>query len=74
MLFRSLEVVGDTDQALIEDLKSVAREGRFVFVGRFRASSRLRAGDDVEAVVETSFMHFFDLETEAAIGAPGAAA
>ena len=69
-----LEVVGDTDQALIEDLKSVAREGRFVFVGRFRASSRLRAGDDVEAVVETSFMHFFDLETEAAIGAPGAAA
>jgi multiple sugar transport system ATP-binding protein len=68
-----LEVAGDADRALIEDLKSEAREHRFVLVGRFDARSRVRAGDDVEVVVDTPFMHFFDLETEAAIGAPGEA-
>jgi len=69
-----LEVAGDADRTLIEDLKSEAREGRVVFVGRYNARSRVRAGDDVEMVVETPSMHFFDLETEAAIGAPGEAA
>ncbi len=69
-----LEVAGDADRALLEDLRSEARERRFVFVGRFDARSRVRAGDDLEVGVDTSSMHFFDLETEAAIRSSAQAA
>jgi multiple sugar transport system ATP-binding protein len=39
------------------------REGEAVIVGRFGARSRIREGDDVEAVVDTRALHFFDPET-----------
>ena len=44
-----------------------ARARRTVFVGRFDARSAVQAGDEVEMAVETSHLHFFDLETEAAL-------
>jgi multiple sugar transport system ATP-binding protein len=64
-----LEVVEDIDRALSEDLRSEAREHRSVFVGRFDARSRVKAGDKVEMRVDTDRLHFFDLETEQALGA-----
>jgi multiple sugar transport system ATP-binding protein len=64
-----LEVVEDVDQALGEDLRSEAREHRSVFVGRFDARSTVKAGDEVEMSVDTDRLHFFDLETEQAVGA-----
>jgi multiple sugar transport system ATP-binding protein len=39
------------------------KEGEAVIVGRFGARSRIREGDDVEAVVDTRALHFFDPET-----------
>ena len=36
-------------------------------IGRFAIGSQVRAGDDVEMRVDTRRLHFFDLETEAAI-------
>src|SRR4029079_19243842 len=40
-----------------------AREGEAVVVGRFGARSRIKEGEQVEAVVDTRALHFFDLET-----------
>ncbi|HEY0416891.1 MAG TPA: sn-glycerol-3-phosphate ABC transporter ATP-binding protein UgpC [Gaiellaceae bacterium] len=39
------------------------KEGEAVIVGRFGARSRIREGDEVEAVVDTRALHFFDPET-----------
>jgi multiple sugar transport system ATP-binding protein len=64
-----LEVAEDVDRALSEDLRQEAKGQRSLFVGRFDARSRVRAGDDVEIAVNTAHLHFFDLETESAIGA-----
>jgi multiple sugar transport system ATP-binding protein len=64
-----LEVAADVDRAMIEDLRSEAREHRTVFVGRFDAQSRVRVGDEIEVAVSVDNLHFFDLETELAIRA-----
>ena len=64
-----LEVAEDVDRALSEDLRAEARGQRCVFVGRFDARSTVRVGDEVEATVDTDRLHFFDLETELALGA-----
>ena len=62
-----LEVAGDADRALAEKLRAEAGEHRTVLVARFAIDSRARAGDAIEIAVETSKLHFFDLETETAI-------
>ena len=64
-----LEVAADVDRAMIEDLRSEAREHRTVFVGRFDAQSRVRVGAEIEVAVSADNLHFFDLETELAIRA-----
>jgi multiple sugar transport system ATP-binding protein len=64
-----LEVAEDVDRALSEDLRAEARGERSVFVGRFDARSTVRVGDEIEATVDTDRLHFFDLETELALGA-----
>jgi multiple sugar transport system ATP-binding protein len=64
-----LEVAADVDRAVIDDLRSEAREQRTVFVGRFDAQSRVRVGDEIEVAVSVDKLHFFDLETELAIRA-----
>ncbi|HEY2326827.1 MAG TPA: sn-glycerol-3-phosphate ABC transporter ATP-binding protein UgpC [Gaiellaceae bacterium] len=38
-------------------------ENEAVVVGRFGARSRIQVGDDIEAVVDTRALHFFDPET-----------
>jgi multiple sugar transport system ATP-binding protein len=48
------------------------REGEAVLVGRFGARSRVKQGEDVEAVVDTRALHFFDPETGIGIYDPPA--
>jgi multiple sugar transport system ATP-binding protein len=40
-----------------------AREGEAIVVGRFGARSRIKEGEQVEAVVDTRALHFFDPQT-----------
>ena len=42
-------------------------EGEAIIVGRFGARSKVKAGDNVSAVVDTRALHFFDPETGAGI-------
>jgi multiple sugar transport system ATP-binding protein len=49
-----------------------AREGEAVIVGRFGARSRVQQGENVEAVVDTRALHFFDPETGTGIYDPPA--
>ena len=63
--------------ALTEDVRELAEdagdelgeegEASTVIVGRLGAQSRLAQGDPAELVVDTSAVHFFDLETGAGI-------
>jgi multiple sugar transport system ATP-binding protein len=62
-----LEVAGDTDRALAEDLRSEARERRTTFVCRFPIETAVRAGDEARVAVATDKLQFFDLETETAV-------
>ena len=48
------------------------REGEAVLVGRFGARSRVQQGENVEAVVDTRALHFFDPETGIGIYDPPA--
>jgi multiple sugar transport system ATP-binding protein len=62
-----LEVAGDTDRALAEDLRSDASERRTTFVCRFPTETAVRAGDEALVSVATDKLQFFDLETETAV-------
>jgi multiple sugar transport system ATP-binding protein len=62
-----LEVAGDTDRALAEDLRSDATERRTTFVCRFSTETAVRAGDEALVSVATNKLQFFDLETETAV-------
>ena len=62
-----LEVAGDTDRALAEDLRSDASERRTAFVCRFAIETAVRAGDEALVSVATDKLQFFDLETETAV-------
>ena len=68
------EVLEDVDRSMVADLESEARARRTVMVGRFGIGSRARAGAEVRMRIDTSRLHFFDLDTEAAIGDGPAAA
>jgi multiple sugar transport system ATP-binding protein len=67
----------DAKPALTEDVRELARDvgqeqqlgraDRATVVGRFAANSAVRAGHTVEVVVDTTALHFFDLETGAGI-------
>ncbi len=62
-----LEVAGDTDRTLAEDLRSDATERRTTFVCRFSTETTIRAGDEAQVSVATDKLQFFDLETETAV-------
>jgi hypothetical protein len=64
-----LEVAGDADLALAEDLKSEVGARRTTFVCRFAPESSVRPGDEARVAVSTDKLHFFDLETETAVRA-----
>jgi multiple sugar transport system ATP-binding protein len=62
------EVAADLDSTMAAELEAEASDARLPLVGRFDVASRARADASVEVVVDTSRIHYFDLETGAAIG------
>jgi multiple sugar transport system ATP-binding protein len=64
------EVLEDVDRSRVTELESEARARRTVMIGRFGEASVARPGDDVAVRVDTRRLHFFDLDTEAAIDTP----
>jgi multiple sugar transport system ATP-binding protein len=62
-----LEVAGDVDPSVRDELESERREGRSVFIARLDADSRGRTNQSLEVVCEPRRLHFFDLETGLAI-------
>jgi multiple sugar transport system ATP-binding protein len=61
------EVLADVDRSRVQDLEEEARARRTVLIGRFDAASRVQTGDEIEMAVDTRRLHFFDLDSEAAI-------
>jgi multiple sugar transport system ATP-binding protein len=64
------EVAADLDATVIKELEAELRERRAPVVGRFDVASRARPGDQVEMVIDTRKMHFFDLKSGRAITGP----
>jgi multiple sugar transport system ATP-binding protein len=62
-----LEIAGDIDVAVVEELEAEAQARHTTFVARFDAASRAQSGDAVEAAFAPEKAHFFDLETGKAI-------
>jgi multiple sugar transport system ATP-binding protein len=62
-----LEVVRDTDAALVEELETDARERRAVVLARFDTSVRPRLGERIGVSVAVQKAYFFDLDTGSAI-------
>jgi multiple sugar transport system ATP-binding protein len=60
-------VVDETEHAVVADLLDSTDGGRTTFVGRFDPSSKVRPNDEIELVVDTEKLQFFDLETGHAI-------
>jgi multiple sugar transport system ATP-binding protein len=60
------------DAGAADESQVGVREGEAVIVGRFGARSRVKQGENVEAVVDTRALHFFDPETGLGIYDPPA--
>lgn len=67
-----IEGAAEGEQALAESLERSAAELRMTLVGRFDANSQAKPDQEIELVVNTAKLHFFDLDTGLAID--GAAA
>jgi multiple sugar transport system ATP-binding protein len=61
------EVLEDVDRSRVVELETEAKARKTVVVGRFGIGSDAHAGAHVEMRVDTRRLHFFDLDTEAAI-------
>ena len=62
------EVAADLDVTAIADLEAEAEDAKLPLVGRFDVASRARADQSIELVVDTSRVHFFDIDSGNAIG------
>ena len=62
------EVAADLDDTAIADLEAEVHDAKLPLVGRFDVASRARADQSIEVVVDTRRVHFFDIDTGAAIG------
>jgi multiple sugar transport system ATP-binding protein len=62
------EIAADLDTTLAAELEAEAFNSRLPLVGRFDVASRARADMSIEVVVDTSRIHYFDLDSGAAIG------
>jgi multiple sugar transport system ATP-binding protein len=61
-------VVDEAEQVVAADLLGESSDGRTTtFVGRLDASSRVKPDTDIELVVDTAKLQFFDLDTGHAI-------
>jgi multiple sugar transport system ATP-binding protein len=62
------EVAADLDDAVLAELEAEAHDAKLPLVGRFDVASRAKADESVEVVVDTSRVHYFDVDTGLAIG------
>ncbi len=62
------EVAADLDDTAIADLEAEAHDAKLPLVGRFAVESRARTDQPIEVVVDTSRIHYFDIDTGNAIG------
>ena len=62
------EVAADLDVTAIADLEAEAEDAKLPLVGRFDVASRARADQSIELGVDTSRVHFFDIDSGNAIG------
>jgi multiple sugar transport system ATP-binding protein len=62
------EVAADMDDTVIRELEAEGRDSKLPLVGRFDVASRARSDLQVEVVVDTTRIHYFDIDTGAAIG------
>ncbi len=68
------EVAADLDDAMLAGLEAEADQAKLPLVGRFDVASRAKADQPVEVVVDTSRIHYFDVDSGLAIGGHPAAA
>ena len=61
------ELVADLAEEEAESLEQKAKEGRNEFVARLDPTTKVRRGEDVELIVDTDRLHFFDPETSEGI-------
>ncbi len=57
------ELAADVGADQVEKLEEQAKEGRNEFVAQLDPKTRIRRGEDVELVVDTTQLHFFDPDT-----------
>jgi len=62
------EIAADLDDTMVAEFEHEVHDARLPLVGRFDADSRARAGATAEVVVDTDRVHYFDIDTGAAIG------
>ena len=62
------EIAADLDATLVAELEQESRDATLPLVGRFDVHSHARTGDSIEVVVDTDEIHYFDLDSGAAIG------
>jgi multiple sugar transport system ATP-binding protein len=67
------EIAADLDSSLVTELEHEAHDAKLPLVGRFDVASRAKTDASIEVVVDTTRVHFFDIETGAAIGGHPAA-
>ena len=60
-------VYEESEQVAVQDISVGTREGETSIVASLDPSSRAREGEDLELTVDTMRLHFFDLESAAAI-------
>jgi multiple sugar transport system ATP-binding protein len=62
------EVAADLDETALAGLEAEAQGAKLPLVGRFDVASRAKADQSIEVVVDTSRIHYFDVDTGLAIG------
>jgi multiple sugar transport system ATP-binding protein len=62
------EVAADLDSTLLAELEHEADDAKLPLVGRFDVASRARTDQPIEVVVDTSRIHYFDIDSGSAIG------
>jgi multiple sugar transport system ATP-binding protein len=62
------EIAADLDSTIAAELEAEVHDARLPLVGRFDVASRARADASIEVVVDTSRIHYFDLDSGLAIG------
>jgi len=62
------EIAADLDDTILAELEHEAHDAKLPLVGRFDVASRACTDATVEVVVDTRRIHYFDIDTGAAIG------